>query len=379
MFILPPPPPPARQSEHLKAHFHFVFCLSITHTHYTSASAMVPDNGNSCTAVITSTNTSATQTTSIEMATSSASEGGQLSLTSTMATNTPSPSSSSVTIAASGGEGSHHHHHHRSSHRHQSRSPSSAAAPRGVSSSSSSASSSSTTTSSSSAHDYLYFDSNTFKQVKRLYCGMLLVAVAYSLTMIVMMVFLYKTLPHPGMAGGSATFGGGSLVPSASNSPSSHAGFNLKLYSHSAMAGVPSPTDADHALQMFGSESKSVFQRGNSLSDGPLPAALPAAPEAAASTASASSPSAVSGTSTTTGGGFFRSHDGRLAISHETARTYLDQVIAINFLTLILYSLAFYAAHRELYTLTLAFTSTLSFTMSKCWWWWWWGDDEVFD
>lgn len=43
--------------------------------------------------------------------------------------------------------------------------------------------------------DYLYYDPNTFKQVKRLYCGMLMVAMAYSITMIIMMIILYKTLP----------------------------------------------------------------------------------------------------------------------------------------------------------------------------------------
>lgn len=51
--------------------------------------------------------------------------------------------------------------------------------------------------------------------------------------------------------------------------------------------------------------------------------------------------------------------------SQDSARTYIDQLIAINFLTSILYLLAFYSAHREMYTLTLAFTSTLAFTMSK--------------
>lgn len=185
------------------------------------------------------------------------------------------------------------------------------------------------------ANDYLYFDTNTFKQVKRLYGGMLCVAIAYSCTMIIMMVVLYKTLPQSMSAlHGSSPFASGPLI--SGNNPK----LTYRSFGSLATAGSQ-PNEADHALEMLSNDHQSLFKdiAAGRLNNG-------ATAEAA------------------TTGGILRSHDGRL-VTHETARNYLDQVIAINFLTLILYSLAFYAAHRELYTLTLAFTSTLSFTMSK--------------
>lgn len=192
---------------------------------------------------------------------------------------------------------------------------------------------------SGSGQDYLYFDANTFKQVKRLYCGMLMVAMAYSVTMIIMMVVLYKTLPQSmtALQAGSSPFVGSpimdSSVTSMPNTPKYRSPFGIN----------PSISESEQTMTMFSTDKGAMQQ----LAVG------------------SNSPAIGGSHGPASTGGMFRGHDGRM-VTHETARTYLDQVIAINFLTLILYSLAFYAAHRELYTLTLAFTSTLSFTMRKC-------------
>ena len=157
---------------------------------------------------------------------------------------------------------------------------------------------------------------------------------AYSVTMIIMMVVLYKTLPQSMSAlQGTTPFVSGPLAgPSAP-----------KLAYRSF--GIPNVIEDHHNNDDRTKSIKLALSSNILVKD----------PSVSGNSNSATPPQT---------GGMFRNSEGRL-VTHETARTYLDQVIAINFLTLILYSLAFYAAHRELYTLTLAFTSTLSFTMSK--------------
>ncbi|KAJ6217096.1 hypothetical protein RDWZM_008253 [Blomia tropicalis] len=183
---------------------------------------------------------------------------------------------------------------------------------------------------SSNLSDFLFYDANTFKQVKRLYCGMLMVAMAYSVTMIIMMVVLYKTLPTSIQSLQTTTH-----LMSPINSAVSADSSDISKLSYR-------PFDIDSVTTSL---MQDAFQNGT----------LRPSTSINGKVATSANTNAVSM------GGVFR-HDGRM-VNHETARTYLDQVIAINFLTLILYSLAFYAAQRELYTLTLAFTSTLSFTM----------------
>jgi len=176
---------------------------------------------------------------------------------------------------------------------------------------------------------------------------MLMVAMAYSVTMIIMMVVLYKTLPQSinALQDGSSPFMGAPLASSTTGASTNSPKVGYRTFGLSS----PNADSADQPLEMFASPSVVIAAGAASQST---------------STPSQQTPVVQMSSSSSSSTRGLRTHDGRM-VSHETARTYLDQVIAINFLTLILYSLAFYAAHRELYTLTLAFTSTLSFTMSK--------------
>ena len=82
--------------------------------------------------------------------------------------------------------------------------------------------------------------------MKRLYCGMLMVAMAYSVTMIIMMVVLYKTLPQSITAlQGSSPFVGGPLVAGgATNSPK----LSYRSFGISNGAGGNQPNEADETL-----------------------------------------------------------------------------------------------------------------------------------
>ena len=236
----------------------------------------------------------------------------------------------------------------------------------------------SSTRSNISHGDYLFFDANTFKQVKRLYSGMLMVALAYSITMIIMMVVLYKTLPHsittvldPTSSGssslidigGSSNFGSPFVVPSNVDSTNSVSNktiiiqpkYQQKLPLSSMNNNNPSFTNNnDQTLNIF--TIQKLHQQNHPNQEIMIGGGN--------SVIKTSDNNHAITSNNNVGTLSIRGHDGRV-VTYETARTYLDQVIAINFLTLILYSLAFYASHRELYTLTLAFTSTLSFTMCK--------------
>ncbi|KAH9419976.1 hypothetical protein DERP_001809 [Dermatophagoides pteronyssinus] len=172
------------------------------------------------------------------------------------------------------------------------------------------------------------FDANTFKQVKRLYCGMLLVAIAYSITMVIMMMVLYKSLPET-------------------------------IYNHRLQY--------QRFIQPTFDSQKSQFEMMNTNT-------IPNDKESVSSVSpileNESSKILANNrlwTMDTSGQTLYRHFNqqptNRNQQSSFVSRTQLDQVIAVNFLTAILYIMAFYAAQREFYHLTLAFTTTLAVSM----------------
>lgn len=149
-------------------------------------------------------------------------------------------------------------------------------------------------------HDF-YFDPNTFKQIKRLYCGMLLVAIAYSVTIILMMIVFYKSIP------GAVKYS--ALLQNSFRNNDSDSVWNFSTSTTGPHIEHPSPITLTSVASF-----RKTFENNQTI---------------------------------------------------RTTRIHLDQVIAVNFLNAIIYLMAFYAAQKEFYNLTLIFTTTLAVSMSK--------------
>ena len=186
----------------------------------------------------------------------------------------------------------------------------------------------------------LIFDANTFKQVKRLYCGMLLVAIAYSVTMVIMMMVLYKSLPE-----------------STYNNYRQQQQYHRINEHKSESQSQPKITTV--ATILTDKESVSV---SSSLPPSPL---SPPVENESSEIIKNNRLWMMDTSGQTLYRHYNQQYGNRQASTSYVNRTQLDQVIAINFLTTILYIMAFYAAQREFYHLTLAFTTTLAVSMSK--------------
>ncbi|KAH7637953.1 hypothetical protein HUG17_9057 [Dermatophagoides farinae] len=184
----------------------------------------------------------------------------------------------------------------------------------------------------------LIFDANTFKQVKRLYCGMLLVAIAYSVTMVIMMMVLYKSLPE-----------------STYNNYRQQQQYHRINEHKSESQSQPKITTV--ATILTDKESVSV---SSSLPPSPL---SPPVENESSEIIKNNRLWMMDTSGQTLYRHYNQQYGNRQASTSYVNRTQLDQVIAINFLTTILYIMAFYAAQREFYHLTLAFTTTLAVSM----------------